>query len=533
MIFFFDSKGNLARAFPESIKQGSNRSNRIWLFMPTSSENVVNAYFTLPNGEIAKPTIMTGKQIIDDLEIDNLVEGVDFDKKQVACWFCDVTRPITRYAGNLLVQFHIASDDETITTESIEIPIVRGVVPSLKEDETFTYEQVMEFIATLKSAYTTDNTLTLENVPADAKAVGNKFEQVETKTQELTESVEQIKIDLTKINKLTKSVVDVLPEVGEENVLYLVPNTNLQDSNIKDEYLWLDGKWELIGSTAIDLTEYQKKTDESLETENKTIVGAINEVNLKAGQGGGSDLDVQINGTSIVQDGVANINSNELVKQGITTNTLILEDGEKASACDWLGAMKKPNTDKGTEYVVMIDNKQEVSTRIAATYANQAQIGRIPIFSNANWEQDYENVPISNMGWLVANTPIKNYQVANKKYVDELMASAGGTQLYKHDMTINGNTKLIFISTQTTAFTSVQDALDNIFDNGLESLAKGFGLKDGSIVAYYHNFAPTHFIDHPTCSVMDNDKGINEANQPLLSYISTTGTIEEYAPIPL
>lgn len=58
----------------------------------------------------------------------------------------------------------------------------------------------------------------------------------------------------------------------------------------------------------IDLSAYQKKTDNSLETESKEVVGAINEVNSKVGQGGsGSQLDVQIDGQSIVKDGVANI----------------------------------------------------------------------------------------------------------------------------------------------------------------------------------------------------------------------------------
>ena len=46
------------------------------------------------------------------------------------------------------------------------------------------------------------------------------------------------------------------PESGENNVIYLVPSAASAVNNAKDEYMWLDGKWELFGSTAVDLSGY-------------------------------------------------------------------------------------------------------------------------------------------------------------------------------------------------------------------------------------------------------------------------------------
>lgn len=55
--------------------------------------------------------------------------------------------------------------------------------------------------------------------------------------------------------------VDALPETGENNVIYLVPSATSAANNAKDEYMWIDGKWELFGSTAVDLSGYWAKAD--------------------------------------------------------------------------------------------------------------------------------------------------------------------------------------------------------------------------------------------------------------------------------
>ena len=52
-------------------------------------------------------------------------------------------------------------------------------------------------------------------------------------------------------------VVDYLPLSGEEHVLYLVK----QSSETCVEYLWVENKWEMIGTTQIDLFEYAKTAD--------------------------------------------------------------------------------------------------------------------------------------------------------------------------------------------------------------------------------------------------------------------------------
>ena len=57
--------------------------------------------------------------------------------------------------------------------------------------------------------------------------------------------------------------VSELPEIGEENVIYLLPNDDTQEQNLYDEYIYTNGAWEKIGSASFDadLTEYVKKED--------------------------------------------------------------------------------------------------------------------------------------------------------------------------------------------------------------------------------------------------------------------------------
>lgn len=59
-------------------------------------------------------------------------------------------------------------------------------------------------------------------------------------------------------------LVEVLPETGEEGVIYLVPSEQTE-FNVYKEYLFVNGSFELIGSTQIDLTGYAKTEDISTE----------------------------------------------------------------------------------------------------------------------------------------------------------------------------------------------------------------------------------------------------------------------------
>ena len=56
-------------------------------------------------------------------------------------------------------------------------------------------------------------------------------------------------------------IVDVLPEVGEFAVIYLVPSTTPSDNDVYDEWTYVSEKWEHIGSTRFEMDNYFTKEE--------------------------------------------------------------------------------------------------------------------------------------------------------------------------------------------------------------------------------------------------------------------------------
>ena len=67
---------------------------------------------------------------------------------------------------------------------------------------------------------------------------------------------------LADTTRFSAVIVESLPETGDTNKLYLVAKTSGSTADDGyDEYLYIGGKWEKIGSTNIDLSGYLKKDD--------------------------------------------------------------------------------------------------------------------------------------------------------------------------------------------------------------------------------------------------------------------------------
>lgn len=72
-------------------------------------------------------------------------------------------------------------------------------------------------------------------------------------------------------------IVSELPETGKTNILYLVAKSEAASGNGYDEYLYINGAWELIGSTDIDLSGYVQASEMHAIT-NTEITDIVNQV---------------------------------------------------------------------------------------------------------------------------------------------------------------------------------------------------------------------------------------------------------------
>jgi hypothetical protein len=186
----------------------------------------------------------------------------------------------------------------------------------------------------------------------------------------------------------------------------------------------------------IDLSNYQTKTDNTLDTESKEVVGAINELNsgkvgvndfatskkaglIKANEGGGIKIQSGDGVSYIVPASESEIISRVQkfkpivpqtldlsVKDAVVNNSLTLTEEEKASACDWLGALKK--VDSVTTWTQVYGK---------GTDGNQ-QMFNVHGMANA-----YTIPQRQQNGVLYVGTPTEAKHATTKKYVDDLITA--------------------------------------------------------------------------------------------------------------
>lgn len=99
------------------------------------------------------------------------------------------------------------------------------------------------------------------------------FEELKKKAlQETTYTKEEVNNLLGQASKFTVQVIEDLPETGKEYVLYFVTDPKGKDKNIKLEYMWIDNKFELIGSTQLEPTTIFKTEKTDLTTADADII---------------------------------------------------------------------------------------------------------------------------------------------------------------------------------------------------------------------------------------------------------------------
>ena len=234
-------------AFPTDIADDAFGTNdgTIELYVPLSVYDAWKAYAT------AYDNVKTGRVIVKST--------VDVD-----------------YLTNTLTAYQTKQDSGLNTTE-------QTIVGAINENVANITKNASDLYAEATARQNADNALQ-QNIDNEAAARVNADNALEATidglkskvyadlaayyyTKSETYSQAQINKLLASVNKPAFEVVDVLPESGEQNVIYLVKkDTSSEQNDVYDEYVWIadeDGMshWEHIGSTAVDLSNYYTKSE--------------------------------------------------------------------------------------------------------------------------------------------------------------------------------------------------------------------------------------------------------------------------------
>lgn len=121
----------------------------------------------------------------------------------------------------------------------------------------------------LSNYYDKNETDTLVNgvkttIPNKTSELNNDSNFITSNIDNLTNFYNKTEINglINSVSGLQLEVVTTLPTTDiKTNAIYLVPKTSAEQDNIYDEYVYLNSKWEHIGSTAVDLSNYYTKTE--------------------------------------------------------------------------------------------------------------------------------------------------------------------------------------------------------------------------------------------------------------------------------
>lgn len=140
------------------------------------------------------------------------------------------------------IQTHINSIEELVIELDKDLTNTDNEIVSLKEEMSELEENINH----------------LDDTKADKDEIPDVSKFITKAVNDLINYYTKTEVNslISAIKSISMKIVPEKPEVGESNIIYLIPNAKAKTENIYDEYVYIDGKWEIIGSTEIDLSNY-------------------------------------------------------------------------------------------------------------------------------------------------------------------------------------------------------------------------------------------------------------------------------------
>lgn len=142
----------------------------------------------------------------------------------------------------------------------------------------------------------------VEALEAQDGVLAGEIDALKTGVYTKTDTDKAIAAAIAAAGHLSREIVETLPENAKENVIYMILRKGGTGQDVYNEYMYINGAWEIIGNTSVDLTDYAKKEDILVKSVSSdfTVTGA-GQLTLKA------DAAPEINGSNISNIAIANV----------------------------------------------------------------------------------------------------------------------------------------------------------------------------------------------------------------------------------
>lgn len=160
------------------------------------------------------------------------------------------------------VDDHLEIPNQQVKSEQVEV-FHEGQKTNLQEYLTEFAQRITEAITTLNN---TDDEI--------YNQIGNIDKENEEKFLAIYNDIDFLKGTIT--GTLKREIVEILPEENIDlNTIYMLKSSEPLESNIYNEYMYINNEWEQIGSTAVDLDKYYTK--EEIDNKITPIVNQLTE----------------------------------------------------------------------------------------------------------------------------------------------------------------------------------------------------------------------------------------------------------------
>lgn len=197
--------------------------------------------------------------------VDGEVITYNADKELTLVGFADAATGARLQKTATGVEWVVPGSDGTMTDVQVQQAInnLNRDVTNLGKDLD-AVETIVGKESTGEGVASTGLILRVEALEAQDGVLAGEIDALETSLSNVytkTETNNAIAKAIAEVDHLSREIVETLPENANANVIYMVRREGGTGQDVYNEYMYINGTWEIIGDTSVDLTGYAKKED--------------------------------------------------------------------------------------------------------------------------------------------------------------------------------------------------------------------------------------------------------------------------------